>query len=212
MAIPIFAAPVFAREDERKNTDDSKSESPTDHQEGEYIHEAEIGVERVSPEVMENIEKLKDEMLKEIASQAVEIFKEQQKKTREQRELEDEMDKFEVKFGTIDTRFEHVIGNSELKTELLNILKFMKHPDKYFKMGASLPNGCIINGPHGSGKTLLARAMAGKACYNSQNEMHNIFPIICQIENSCRRPLGNTASTALCLDLCPPASLESTGL
>ena len=201
MAIPIFAVPVFAREDERKDTDDPKSESPTDHQhysEGEYVHEAEIEVDRVSPEVIKNIEKLKDEMLKEIASQAFQIFKEEQKKTREQRDLEDEMDKFEVKFGTIDTRFEHVIGNSELKTELMNILKFMKHPDKYFKMGASLPNGCIINGPHGSGKTLLARAMAGKACYNSQIEIHNIFPIICQIENSCRRPLGNKASTALC--------------
>ena len=188
MAIPIFAVPVFAREDERKNTDDPKSKSPTYHQhysEEEYVHEAEIEEERVSPEVIKNIEKLKDEMLKEIASQAFQIFKEEQKKTREQRDLEDEMDKFEVKFGTIDTRFEHVIGNSELKTELMNILKFMKHPDKYLKMGASLPNGCIINGPHGSGKTLIARAMAGKACYNSQNEMHNYLPTICQIENSC---------------------------
>ena len=71
------------------------------------------------------------------------------------------MRKFEVKSGTISTRFEDVVGNDDLVDELKNIVKFMKTPEQFSKVGATLPNGCLLMGPHGSGKTLIARAVAG---------------------------------------------------
>ena len=59
--------------------------------------------------------------------------------------------------------FADVAGEDEPKTELAEIVEFLKHPDKYRRLGARLPRGVLLIGPPGTGKTLLARAVAGEA-------------------------------------------------
>ncbi len=61
------------------------------------------------------------------------------------------------------TRFEDVAGLIEEKEELVEVVDFLKDPDKYTKVGARIPKGMILVGPPGTGKTLLARAVAGEA-------------------------------------------------
>jgi cell division protease FtsH len=59
--------------------------------------------------------------------------------------------------------FEDVAGVDESKTELQEIVDFLKAPDDYGKLGARMPKGVLLVGPPGTGKTLLARAVAGEA-------------------------------------------------
>ena len=65
--------------------------------------------------------------------------------------------------GKQDTKFKDVGGMDEAKKELEEIVDFMKHPKKYTKLGARTPKGVLLVGPAGTGKTLLARAVAGEA-------------------------------------------------
>ena len=62
-----------------------------------------------------------------------------------------------------DVNFSQVAGADEEKEELEEIVDFLKHSDKYVKLGARIPKGVLIVGPPGTGKTLLARATAGEA-------------------------------------------------
>jgi cell division protease FtsH len=59
--------------------------------------------------------------------------------------------------------FDDVAGNEEAKREMMEIVDFLKHQQKYQKLGARIPTGVLLVGPSGVGKTLLARAIAGEA-------------------------------------------------
>ncbi|MDH7476675.1 MAG: ATP-dependent zinc metalloprotease FtsH [Microgenomates group bacterium] len=59
--------------------------------------------------------------------------------------------------------FNDVAGVEEAKKELEEVVDFLKHPEKYKKLGARTPKGVLLVGPSGCGKTLLAKAVAGEA-------------------------------------------------
>lgn len=63
----------------------------------------------------------------------------------------------------VDTTFDDVAGHKEAKQELLEVVDFLKNPQKYHEIGAEIPKGMLLVGPPGTGKTLLARAVAGEA-------------------------------------------------
>ena len=63
---------------------------------------------------------------------------------------------------TPSIRFHDVAGLEEVKEELVEIIDFIKNPEKYYKMGAKIPKGVLFHGPPGTGKTLLAQAIAGE--------------------------------------------------
>jgi len=65
--------------------------------------------------------------------------------------------------GDITTRFHDVAGVDEAKEELVEVVDFLKSPDKYKEIGGKIPKGVLLVGPPGTGKTLLARAVAGEA-------------------------------------------------
>ena len=59
--------------------------------------------------------------------------------------------------------FADVAGVEEAKEELVEIIEFLKDPDKFRKLGGKIPKGVLMVGPPGTGKTLLAKAVAGEA-------------------------------------------------
>ncbi|MBQ6715102.1 MAG: AAA family ATPase [Clostridia bacterium] len=60
-------------------------------------------------------------------------------------------------------RFADVAANDNARKSLMELVDFLKHPEKYARLGARIPHGVLLYGPPGTGKTLLARALAGEA-------------------------------------------------
>lgn len=79
----------------------------------------------------------------------------------------------------IKTRFSDVLGIDEFKEELIELVDYLKNPDKYHQAGATIPKGLLLTGPPGTGKTQMARAQAGEAgCsffYKSGSEFDEVF-------------------------------------
>ena len=65
--------------------------------------------------------------------------------------------------GQIKLTFADVAGCDEAKQDLQEVVEFLRQPEKYHQLGARIPRGVLLVGPPGSGKTLLAKAVAGEA-------------------------------------------------
>ena len=63
----------------------------------------------------------------------------------------------------VNVTFKDVAGLEEAKIEIMEVVDFLKNPEKYTKLGGKIPKGVLLVGPPGTGKTLLAKSVAGEA-------------------------------------------------
>ncbi len=71
--------------------------------------------------------------------------------------------RYDAQEGKSAVTFADVAGIDEVEAELVEIVDFLKQPEKYRRLGGTIPKGVLLVGPPGTGKTLLARAVAGEA-------------------------------------------------
>ena len=65
--------------------------------------------------------------------------------------------------SNVNVTFRDVAGLEEAKVEIMEVVDFLKNPEKYTKLGGKIPKGVLLVGPPGTGKTLLAKSVAGEA-------------------------------------------------
>ena len=65
--------------------------------------------------------------------------------------------------SSVNVTFKDVAGIEEAKVEIMEVVDFLKNPEKYTKLGGKIPKGVLLVGPPGTGKTLLAKSVAGEA-------------------------------------------------
>ena len=65
--------------------------------------------------------------------------------------------------SNVNVTFKDVAGLEEAKVEIMEVVDFLKNPEKYTKLGGKIPKGVLVVGPPGTGKTLLAKSVAGEA-------------------------------------------------
>ena len=70
---------------------------------------------------------------------------------------------YDAEEQNVKTTFDDIAGLDEEKQEMMEIVNFLKNPDEFYKMGAKIPRGVLLCGEPGTGKTLIARAIAGEA-------------------------------------------------
>lgn len=68
-----------------------------------------------------------------------------------------------VKYTAPPTTFDDVAANAEARQSLMELVDYIRSPEKYVRHGARMPRGVLLYGPPGTGKTLLAQALAGEA-------------------------------------------------
>ena len=65
--------------------------------------------------------------------------------------------------SSVNVTFKDVAGLEEAKVDIMEVVDFLKNPEKYTKLGGKIPKGVLLVGPPGTGKTLLAKSVAGEA-------------------------------------------------
>jgi AFG3 family protein len=70
---------------------------------------------------------------------------------------------FDKNSTNVNVTFKDVAGLEEAKVEIMEIVDFLRNPDKYTRLGGKIPKGVLLVGPPGTGKTLLAKSVAGEA-------------------------------------------------
>jgi cell division protease FtsH len=121
--------------------------------------------------------------------------------------------------------FADVAGVDEAKTELQEVVEFLKYPEKFNSLGARIPRGVLLVGPPGTGKTLMARAVAGEAGVPffsiSGSEFVEMFVGVappasatCSIRPSATRPASSssTRSTRSAASAAPGSAARTTSV
>ena len=107
--------------------------------------------------------------------------------------------------NSVNVTFKDVAGLEEAKVEIMEVVDFLKNPEKYTKLGGKIPKGVLLVGPPGTGKTLLAKSVVAKpTCLSSASRVPTLWRClsvwalrVCAICSATPRPsrLASSSST-----------------